>query len=338
MKKILLLLILLFPFSKMYPNDQPYSLEGDYTQKPDTINPCLFGDYLYWKFDSDFIFARTGINSDSNATTSVPFTGTYKNINFHYRPGYRIGVDFFIPHGGWDLLFQYTFYHTKSTRTVRLNPEDGKQSNAWITSSSHTNLLIPQLSFDMDLNQFDVELGRNTHFSEFFWLRPFISFKGVYLNHEVLAKYISVTTRNPIELQTNKTKISSYSPAVGLRGGLNGAFYFTKQFSLVGKIALTGNYFFHKTSSVGKVSQPSVPTYHNKRREYDEDQMALMSEFQLGVKWETTLKNNKSTLSLKLAFEQQIWNQNSIAFDTSSLPTLQAFSLRGMTINGDFCF
>lgn len=87
----------------------------------DSCNPCheeprfaLWADFLWWEA------CQTGLDAavvDNAPPASSITDGETNFFDYRYKPGFRVGVSYFLPCDCWSLDFQYTMWHPKQHHT-----------------------------------------------------------------------------------------------------------------------------------------------------------------------------------------------------------------------------
>ena len=166
------------------------------------------------------------------------------------RPGFRVGLGWMSCCDGWDLHLNYTWLRTRGTREAIVPPtNDDRIINqmGWVTQATGT----PQLCFlsiermtgkwQQDLNVLDLELGRNFFISECLFLRPHFGFKGTWTKQkmDVFAEGLLDNSSVVIDMHAfSDNKMDKWG--FGIRTGLDTAWHFTRCFSMIGEVAISG--------------------------------------------------------------------------------------------------
>lgn len=332
-------------FRQITPNAGPRVTNG--------ADVFVTADFIYWTARQDSLaFAYTGVDpSVSDAVASpVDSRGTRYTAPRKYEPGFKVGLGLNLGHDGWDVFLEYTWFRSNNTDTAtagalpyqRLVP-----ATVAVPSSLNFDLLTVTNgtgSWRFRFNNFDLELGRNFYVSQYLTLRPHIGLKGNWIN-----QYFDGTGTGfwfgdtPIDdLGYGYGSISSATInrsqkwwGVGIRSGIDTAWYFDKNWSIFGDFALSGLWGRFNTSAkatvVGTYGTPelgsSVPAwiganYHT---------VKYVGEFQLGLRFDYWFSDDDYHFGLSAAWEVQSWiNHNQMTFTD--------LGLQGLTIKARFDF
>lgn len=296
---------------------------GDITPKfgPKVMNgPAFFltADFIYWKTVQEG--SVYSINSKSAGSATDRFANTpqkqVRSVGFDWSPGFKVGAGLAFSHGDWDLFAQYTWLRPDNT--------DRTTTEIWTFPTPNTSVLVPMQvegKWKLDFNVIDLELGRHFYLNRFLTLRPFIGLKGTWQDYRLTTKSSAETGFSldpppsggvPIQATGPETTTrSSDICGIGIRGGLNLAWYFTKNWSVFGH--LTWNILLTKYSDL-KLSTVvfNAPTNtltktENIKKVNNNYTNKYVGEGALGIQWEMWFSNNKYHLAIQTGWEQQVW-------------------------------
>lgn len=220
--------------------------EGNYPSLTNTIGNAGL-EFLYWKpiqGSSDWaIQGQTGSNQPIQPIGQI---GKFERVKFSWAPGYRAFVGVQFAPNYWDLLGEYTYYH--SSRKEHLKAPLGDRvltlladqvpvalvgTYAQLTSSSIANAYM---NAHLNYNGANLSLGKTLQYDAIY-LKFFMGLTGGWLKEEWRFKYVGVTTDN----NKQKWKFSGG----GMRIGFNMNWSLGAGFNLEGKFSiaeLLGNY------------------------------------------------------------------------------------------------
>jgi hypothetical protein len=131
--------------------------------------------------------------------------------SFGWDPGFRVGLNYQLPHDGWDIGVNYTYFRCDGDDTyVDADPTD----TTWLTppysgtwgATFGGAFFCDEIRTDREFSydQINMELGRNTAISETLSLRLFGGFSAVWTDME--------------------TNVNYYGPVFGPNDGVNAGF------------------------------------------------------------------------------------------------------------------
>lgn len=234
-------------FREITPNAGPRVAHG--------ADVFITANFIWWKATQDGLrYASTGLAGAS--TAADPFvnasSGKSKSVGEDWAPGFKVGLGLNLGHDGWDVFAQYTWLHASNSNSV-----SGDGTNVFVVGNYATNasqstggqptIFVGERatgSWDLHFNVIDLELGRNFYLSQYLTMRPHIGFKGTWQDQDMTFKYYA---QNSFQLENGgagggnlpvtgpyQAKGKTYTWGIGVRGGLNVAYYMAKSWSLYG--------------------------------------------------------------------------------------------------------
>jgi hypothetical protein len=291
-------------FREITPNAGPRVAHG--------ADVFLTADFIWWKVSEEGLtFSSTGVAGDNTPQASK---GKAASVGEDWAPGFKVGLGLNLGHDGWDLYTQYTWLHASDSKT---------QSGVFV--------FVPEIlpfgdgptivgtsakgSWDTHLNVIDLELGRNFYVSQYLTMRPFFGLKGTWQSHSfkntVNSDSISIGGNNNNPFAGSVTNSKKYDFwGIGVRGGLQTGWYFTKCWSIYGNLALTSLWTnYHKDTQTVNVSNSTDGT-QTLVVNIDNDNSytsRFISELELGLRWETWFYDDNYHFAIQAGWEQQNW-------------------------------
>ncbi len=290
----------------------------------DWVDPFVTADFIWWRVQEDGLeYAFTGAGTG----LANPTQGKLHHPGFKYDPGFKVGIGGKFRHDGWDVNVQYTWLHNRATDSVTsaagattvqsniLVPAGGDLITGFFSSASST--------WKNKFNVLDAELGRNFWISKWLTLRPYTGLKFSWNRQRFNAAYNGIALGNEVipagiltgDDLTSQMKIKQFG--VGLRSGLDTAWYMWKDWSIFGEFAATGmlNYF----DSTRKDTNATTGIVLNNIQKISTHRVTAIFEWALGVRFETTWSDDDYMFMLQAGWEQQVWlNQNQFVFFPNS--------------------
>lgn len=252
-------------------------------------------ELLYWKAHVDGVaFAAQG--------WQTPDRGNVKELDWKWRPGFRLGVGTLLGCSEWDLSLIYTWYKGHAKGSV----DDPTQSTlgTWFPGSG--GISHADAKWNLRFNTIDLALAKSFCLCNGFVFKPLIALRGGYLREDYNIFYVAAGS-NAIDDLRNKQNFWGIGP----KGGLNTQWNFCDSWSLIGDLGLSllwGHY------NIRRIDNPdgSLLTPNN-----IEDRFATLRpviEYRLGLGWNKCLCY-KYPLNVQVLFEQQVWvNHNQMLF------------------------
>ncbi len=245
-------------------------------------NLWISGDLLYWTVNEDGFgceFGSTTINT--TIVGSIPTTAITehdRDIDFDWKPGFRVGIGGDWPCSGWDTGAYWTWYK-------------GKGHGHFHHNRAHWN---------MDFNVGDAVLGRRFQVGKCVNLRPFVGLRYAQIEqklHSNLKTKIIAATGNSIVYSTfrNKQKFWGFGPELGLEAD----FYIGNRWSVYGELDGAVLYGHTGTSFRNRDAFALANAICNASGEWDVVDYVL--DYGLGIRYE--LKH----LTLQLGLEHHTY-------------------------------
>jgi len=277
-------------------------------------------DFIYWgSREGNLEFAQTTCTQTvQGGEASAPRGKTY-HIGERWEPGFKVGMGLNFCDWGWDLWAQYTWYHTESAKKTASPAAGISLYDAYWFINNPTNPLVntpagaagalsytsAEAEWNYRLNVLDVELGRGIYIGRHLMIRPQFGLKAFW-NRD----------RFDVKFSNNQWLVQSENHnetwGVGVRGGLTGAWHFTRSFAIFGKFALAALWegFDVKREDDALNASTGFDTQAVNMRRHTHDVNPVL-EWQLGVQWQTFWSGDNYSFGLFAAWEEQVWfNQN----------------------------
>lgn len=330
-------------------SDKGMDHDKDYTC-PDLecCNPCasprvqcgadvfITADFILWVAkEAGLGFATSGVPSAAPVSTQSQGKVTYPNTKI--KPGFKVGLGLVLDHDCWDIDAEYTWLRSnQSTKTVTNTTNDMIALVNTQSQNSHIlNVTTASGSWDLTFNNIDLSLGRNYWNSNFLSMRPFVGLKGSWQKQNWNVNYLY--TSDSLE---DDAKMKQNFWGVGTRAGLEGAFYFNKEFSIYGDFALSALWSQFKNKHKIRHRTVGDATYQyreNWKGSYHN--VAPVLEMALGLRWDTWVSCEEYHFMLQAGWElQQWWSQNNFANAAYNNGVRGDLSLQGLTIEARFDF
>lgn len=295
-------------------------------------DPFISADFLWWRIQEDgleYAFDGAGISPTVDASK-----GKLRHPSFSYEPGFKVGLGAKFRHDGWDVYAQYTWLSSGGTSSI--TPSSGSNVMANIFAASALGL--PTVSsasatWRSHLNVLDLELGRNFWISKWLTLRPFTGMKFSWNTQDFNVDYLGATDIFPAANLNMDMDLDQFG--VGLRSGLDAAFYVCKHWSLFGNLAATT--LLNSFDSSRKDTDTTTDVIIDNLRKQSSHRVTAVLECELGVRYELAFHNDDFMFTLQAGWEEQIWfGQNQFIFVPNSASN--DLNFEGLTLKAAFNF
>lgn len=312
-------------------------------------DPYLTADFIWWRVEQDGMnFATSGTEplAQDSVTLVNAGKGHVAHPRFKYEPGFKVGFGVKFRHDGWDMYANYTWLrtdfgdtkkslHAKTTSGIAATTELFGTLGVALPSVTHE----AEGKWSLHFNALDIELGRNYWISQWLTLRPHFGMKFSWLDQDYHVEYEGISTPTfDVSIDASNVRIHNDIDqfGVGLRTGLDTAWYLWKKWCIFGEFAVSAlwNDFDVKRKDTTQTAIGSFTTLNTK---FDSHSVSAVIEIALGLRFETTFHNDDYLFMLQAGWEEQIWfNQNQFFNPLSQSP--QDLTFEGLTIKAGFDF
>jgi hypothetical protein len=316
------------------------TVHGNYGAKTASASPHISGenwfftgDMLWWHVDEGGNDYAQLFKNTPGSTGSTPVKN--RQLDFKWDYGFRAGIGTTFQHDKWDLYLNFTWFRTDNSSASSLH-----DSGAFLSPLT----VVPPISasqvkvhWNIHFYDFALNLGRHYFISSACALHPYFGIKTAFISQ---IKRSSSEVFSPF-FGTLTTKDKNGFWGVGPDIGIEGKWFVISGFNLFGSAGgaiLWGDFdVSHKEYS---------PSFAATRYDFhlDTHQIVPMTQFQLGMGYETNVYHNRYHIAVNARYEYQYWwRQNQMPSFTFS-PTLkfqrynEDLSLQGITVDVRFDF
>lgn len=315
------------------------------------INPCagpkvkggmdinLSAAFIYWTMRLDGLtYAKTGFGDLPNLLN--PKKGEVQSVDWSWDPGFKAALGWNFCHGCWDMVLQYTWLYTNVSDTKRSNH---LQPGFEILGPSFQSLDLIELDkahahFDLHYQVGDLELGRNFYVSKTLKLRPFVGAKGTWQKQDYNVYYerIPFTIFGQNIVFDFQSHMDQALWGIGMRGGMNTSWHFSKVFSLYGNMAFTGIWLHYDNDrkDTFTVSDNQQQVGQERTTLNIQDHLRLIRpvfEFALGLRAETYYGCGRYHILLEAGWEAQIWPNQTMYISIDNNYDRYDLNMHGLT-------
>ena len=282
--------------------------------------------------DGDWDFFLTGsfiLWQPSEQGCEVAYTsGKLVNMDFDFKPGFKVGLGMNFNHDNWNLYAEYT----------RLNMTDRKSAHgSAITSPWMVNALASCTSasakWELDYNMFTLQLARPYYVGTELTFTPHIGWKSGWIDQNYNVDYSA--TNAPHSFNSNDSWL------VGTRAGINTNWMLGRGVRLFGNGALALFYQHFNTETTQYDTDGTYDLHASSKVGHTVPNM----ELGFGFGWGTYFARNQWHFDVSGAYEYQIyWNQNYMRAMLHTIADVQSegcagdLSMQGLTLTFRFDF
>ena len=288
-----------------------------------SIDFKVHADFLWWYANvTNLSYATVQERKSfiSGVEPNAGFLNANNNLEFDrkWNPAFRLGIGTCGFTDGWDLLLQWTYYHSKQKVSKSLPPNTVDIDQAPIGTRVFTSLWFESDNIystikgglQLQLNQIDLSLGRRFALSPKLYTRPFIGLRGIGTSQRF---YLNGQGTQPNQFYNDISYISIKQSlfSIGLLTGAHLRWTFFQNFSLIGNAGCSLTYGKHRTQSTYTdfaTNQTTNETQFDYTRKIKHRYLDLqtMIDLGLGINWHTLLRDDRIRLSFSALWETHL--------------------------------
>lgn len=299
-------------------------------------------DVLYWQARENG--TAYAIQFEQNPQASPLQTNTFKDLNFDWDFGFRIGAGYTFLRDEWSLDAEWTHFITKAQdlgRSFRSDP----LIPIW---SSPT--FAPQAPFAdyakarwrLHFNTLTLTLSRPFKVSRYLVMTPAIGPSGLWIEQHYHLKY----TLPPLSPGYSHVHLKNAFEAIGLYAGLETRFGFRWGVSVFNQAALSlyyGEFDLKRKETFTPAATPDRVVRDQVKKEWRT--VAPVIQMALGLRFDHTFAHNRMAIAIKLCYEYGIYfSQNQFLrlltpnAGVSFAPTQGDLTISGGTLSAGMIF
>ncbi len=301
--------------------------------------------FIWWQSkvgNSGYAYSGTADGDLIPLGTSVS-SGVLQNPDFGFEPGVKVGLGGHFDHDGWDLSAEYIYLPGSGENALN---EIGEKTRIAITTGDGVvaplSIIDASCDWTQNYNLINLELGRNFFISKYLTLRPHIGFNTAWISEKYSLAYAPVPTATDPRLFGFGNNITNVAVTekqsmwgIGIRGGIDTMWHFTRCWALYGDLALTSFWGrFHVKNSC-EVTETLEGTYETLHLNYTTHTLVPVIETGLGLAYITWFNEDRLRMQVQLGWEQQIWTDFNYFTQGQGYGNL---AIQGMTLKAGLTF
>lgn len=312
-------------------------------QVRDGFDVFVTADVLLWQAHEDGL--PLAIRSEPGTGFADLGDGDVAGLDWDWSWGFRLGIGYDLMHDGWDVYLKWMriYGHAHGHAKAEVG------SDLWPTLTSPSSGRVVTMNgpyetlhahWKSQLNQLDLELGREFFISRWMTLRPHFGLRSDWIRQSLHVDYERL-----FDVPAWDYDIASRNKfwGIGLATGLDVQWGLGKGFSLYTDGAFAILYGFHKIDRDDLVFDPAKVPYTDMGDSYRVSR--TVSDLELGVRWDRMFDNDRFYLRLQAGWEHHVYfaqNQFPRFVDSSALGDFVAnqgdLTFQGWTFAARFDF
>lgn len=262
--------------------------------------------FIYWQpIQENMELGYTNTIAPSAGAVSGVI-GDFINMDFSFKPGFKVGLGGNFDYDNWDLHLEYTWFHSSHSKSA-VHPTDGQLLPDWGLPFSSSSIFVSTINEDwhlkMDILQLD--LGRWNYVGTKFTCHPYVGARAAWIRQNV---HVVNTNDGTIGIATTlettvrgRTLSWAVGPEVGVDSNWNLGAGFRMYGNAEGDILFTRYTKARYSETHSNGSDPVITTQRNIN--------ALRGhvDLELGFGWGTYIDCNNWYLDFSAGYGFQIF-------------------------------
>jgi hypothetical protein len=317
----------------------------------------LTAEALYWRAHEDNL--EYGVEANRvikiSPTQSLQLGKTeLQDLEFDFDWGFRAGLGFMLPHDGWDLYFNYTYFFADShNKADKAQDANFALYPRWINptivegpsgSANLANVNSIEADWNLHLNLIDGTIGRMFATSKWLSLRPFAGVRGLWIHEKYKITHEGGTfSPNFItSYREDAVNMKNSSWGVGAIAGLDSEWSFAKNWSFYACFGLSVLYGHFNIDQEEVVANGDLTVVDLNHQGFHKGR--AITDVAFGLRWDRMFCDDRFHFGLQLGWEEHIFfDQNQfVRFSTPNVPGIfdrgGNLTLQGATLSACFGF
>lgn len=269
------------------------------------------GSFTYWQPIQENM--ELGIVTNTNDNTFFA-NGNVVNMDFDYKPGFKVGIGMDFDHDNWDAYSEYTWFrgsHSTST-SLDINSAVERLIHFWGVTDGNT-FTSGSEHWTLNMDFVDAVLARCYYVGNALSFRPFFGGRGAWIRQHVKVDYNQPSNALGASNATRLlVKEKSHSWAVGPKVGLNTNWMLGQGLRLYGNGA--GDILYTRYTELSLHDIHTTATTADSQgsiEQHNLDYLRTHLELELGIGWGSYFDNNNWHVDLSAGYTFQVFfNQN----------------------------
>ncbi len=294
----------------------------------------ITADALYWVAHEDglpLFVENKGQGFDSNLHNAKA-----KGLHWDWDWGFRFGLGYDMPHDGWDLGLKWMRVYGRAHEHQHAHGNDA----LWASLTTGTDPFTEcRAHWKLQLNQIDLEMGREFFVSKWLTLRPHFGLRTDWVHQKLDVHY---NYFRGLSQQNHKLDLRNHFWGLGLAAGLDTQWGLGGGWSIYGNGTFAILYGFHELDRKDKLE---VVNFNFVNMDYSYRVSRAVGDLQLGLRWDAMFAKDRFHFGIQAGWEHHIYfsqNQFPRFVDDTALGNFVAnqgdLTFQGWTLSARFDF
>jgi hypothetical protein len=298
--------------------------------------------FIYWQPIQENM--KLGIVSTSTTTDIV--NGYEQELNFNFKPGFKVGIGLNFDNDNWDTGFEYTWFHATENTSVSL--DDSNTNIGLLPAWQVPNFLSPQYHYGYEewklkMDLLDWDLGRSFLAGKNLCIRPSIGLRSAWISQDATVNYVNTNASYAFIWPSTDVTQTTTSWGIGPKMGLGTKWNIAHGFRIEGsgEVDVLFTQYNLNSNQISNLSAASGYTVNQDGVNY----LRTHLDLELGIGWGMYFSDNKYHLDFSADYGFQVFfDQNMFrravsaqALGVSEIPSGNLY-ITGLTLSARFDF
>ena len=276
----------------------------------------ISGSFTYWRPSQDNM--ALGAVSDNSGDLDL-VNAKIKNLDFDYKPGFKVGIGMNFDYDEWDSFIQYTWFRGTEHASKDLDSDD--PSTVLLPAWQSPSFLNPQYNsgsekWTLNLDLLDWDLARSYHVGKRLCFRSFLGLRAAWIHQKVHVEYVNKNLAMAAIWPSTEVSQKADSWAIGPRMGLSSNWDLTGGWRLFGDVEfdILCTHYDLESTQTSDVSTPNRYLVDDDDANY----LRMHTELNFGFGWGTYFCSNKYYIDLSAGYGFQVFFDQNMFLSTVS--------------------
>ncbi len=304
----------------------------------------IAADALYWIAHEDGL--PLFVENKGQGLTANLHNADAKGLHWDWDWGFRVGVGYNMPHDGWDLGLTWMRVYGRAHEHQHAHSNDALSPSLTHPGATIGNLNVGRGPFmkchahwKLQLNQIDLEIGREFFVSKWLTLRPHFGLRTDWIHQKL---HVDYNHFQGISGENYELDLRNHFWGLGVAAGLDTQWGLGSGWSIYGNATFAILYGFHELDRKDEL-EPTDFNFVNMDQSYRVSR--TVGDLQLGLRWDTMFDKDRFHFGIQAGWEHHVYfsqNQFPRFVDNIALGDFVAnqgdLTFQGWTLSARFDF
>ncbi len=292
---------------EMTPRMEPgYNASSRY-ETCDSYDFYFTGSFIYWQPIQENM--ELGLVSDNSADLDL-VNGKMVDLDFKFKPGFKVGVGLVFDYDNWDTYLQYTWFRGTHDITSSLDQANDNLT-LWPAWQIVPGVLQPRYkqgkeSWKLRMDIIDWDLARSYYVGTKLTFRPFFGLRAAWIQQHVRIDYRNFASNFLAIWPTTHVFQRSNSFGIGPRAGIMSNWLLGRGFRIYANGEADILYTWYSKLRAHQESDVSTASHYT-IRDNDSEYLRAHMEMLIGLGWGTYFRNNSWHMDLSADYGFQVF-------------------------------